>query len=322
MKLQILRMLIDNQGEWISGENLSQKAGVTRSCIWKYVRSLKQEGYVIESTPSKGYRLMDTQDTLSREELLIELSKSKMISDVVHLKTTSTTNGYARDLDRSDLLVIAEEQTGGKGRMGRTWISPSGQGVWMTVSLKPSIAPSGAALITQIAAASVWEAIRDLTGLQAGIKWPNDILLGQKKICGILTEMQAELGAIDKLLVGIGVNVNIEAFPTELELIATSLYKETGKRWSRKELLLLILKYFEKHYKVFESTGDVKKVMDLCREHSTLLGKPIKIINGNKEEYGLAIALGDRGELMVKKENGEIVPIISGEVSVRENLFC
>lgn len=317
MKIHILKSLTAHPGEWLSGEELSRLSGVTRSAVWKQIRQLKAEGYVIESVPSKGYRMLSTGETLSQEGLQIELADSAMIHNVIYLKTVDSTNRHARQIDAGGVLIIADEQTQGRGRLGRLWSSPSGDGLWFTLVLKPELDPSQAALITQIAASAVWQGIFAVTGLKAAIKWPNDIQIGTRKICGILTEMNAELGAIERLMVGIGINVNTPAMPEDLADTATSLFIETGRPWSRKELLLAVLKAFEADYTSFVATGDLEAVISRCREYSSLIGKPIRILSGAREEFAEAVDLSDKGELIVRKASGEIVPLISGEISVR-----
>lgn len=317
MKMHVLKSLTDHPGEWLSGEELSRLAGVTRSAVWKQVRQLKAEGYAIESVPSKGYRMLSEGEALSKEGLQISLADSAIIRDVVHLKTVDSTNRYARQLESQGVLIIADEQTQGRGRLGRSWSSPAGEGLWFSLVLRPELDPSQAALITQIAASAVWQGIYEVTGIEAAIKWPNDILIDNRKICGILTEMNAELGAIERLVVGIGINVNTPAMPEELAETATSLLLATGRSWSRKTLLLAILKAFEADYTAFVIEGILGPVIQRCREHSSLIGKQIRVLTGSREEFAEAVDISDRGELIVRKTTGEIVPLISGEISVR-----
>lgn len=317
MKIHVLKSLLDHPGEWLSGEELSRLSGVTRSAVWKQVRQLKMEGYIIESVPSKGYRMNTEGEALSKEGLLLSLAESGMIHDVIHLKTVDSTNRYAKQINDPGVLIIAEEQTMGRGRLGREWSSPAGDGLWFTLVIRPEMDPSQAALITQIAASAVWQGIREVTGIESAIKWPNDIQIGARKVCGILTEMNAELGAIERLIVGIGINVNTPRMPDELAETATSLLIETGRPWSRKALLLAILKAFEADYLSFVNNGDLQSVIKRCRDYSSLIGKPIRIVNGSREEFAEAVDIGEKGELIVRKATGELSPLISGEISVR-----
>lgn len=317
MKIHVLKSLTDHPGEWLSGEDLSRLSGVTRAAVWKQIKQLKAEGYVIESVPSKGYRMLSEGEILSKEGLKLALSESQIVHEVIHLKTVDSTNRYARLVDDTGILVVAEEQTQGRGRLGRTWVSPAGEGLWFTLVLKPDLDPTQAALVTQIAASAVWQGIEAVTGIQASIKWPNDIQIANRKVCGILTEMNSELGAIERLMVGIGINVNGSEMPVELAEIATSLRIETGISWSRKALLLAVLQAFEKDYVNFVKNGTLESVIHRCRAHSSLIGKQIRIVTGNREEFAEAVDISDRGELIVRKPTGEICPLISGEISVR-----
>ena len=317
MKMHILKSLTEHPGEWLSGEDLCRLSGVTRSAVWKQVRQLKDEGYAIESLPSKGYRMLTEGETLSREGLQLALAESEILKDVIYLKTVDSTNRYARGLDEAGVLIVANEQTQGRGRLGRSWHGPAGEGLWFSLVLRPNMDPSQAAMVTQIAASAVWQGIFKVTGIEASIKWPNDIQIGPRKLCGILTEMNAELGAIQRLVVGIGINVNNASMPAELSETATSLMLETDRKWSRKALLVAVLKAFEADYLKFINEGDVTSVIRRCREHSSLLGKPIRILTGSREEFADAVDISDKGELIVRKASGELAPLISGEISVR-----
>ena len=318
MNAQILKALLENQGTYLSGEHLSGIAGVSRTSIWKHINQLRADGYVIESIPSKGYQLRPAPDALIREELLMMMEQSQMIRDIVVLKTVGSTNTYGKERGDAGLLVIAEEQSQGKGRLGRTWFTPSGEGLWFSLVLQPDLDPLQAALITQIAAASVWQGVTEISGISAEIKWPNDILSGGKKLCGILTEMTAELGQIQKMVVGIGVNVHTSSFPENLTSVATSIAMQTPAPVSRKNLLCAILKHFEKYYSQLIESGDIEDVITICREHSALLGKEIVILAGGRTETATALDILPSGELLVRKADGKEVPILSGEVSVRK----
>ncbi|SHJ89378.1 biotin--[acetyl-CoA-carboxylase] ligase [Paramaledivibacter caminithermalis] len=321
MKKKILEVLKKNKNNFISGEQLSNQLGVTRTSIWKHVNALKEEGYEIESISRKGYKLIKEPDILSRDELLIELESDRLGNDIHCFKTIDSTNNYAKKLALDGALegtiVISEEQTGGRGRLGRHWVSPAGDNIYMSMILRPTIYPNEAAKITIIAAASIANSINKVTGLEAGIKWPNDIIIDNKKVCGILTEMSAELNNINYVILGMGVNVNIDKFPKEIDHIATSLKKALGTEVSRKEILINIVKEFEELYYNFINTGSLKKTVDICKKKSVTLGKIVNIINKNEIMIAEAIDITENGELVIRKDNGEIINIISGEVSVR-----
>ncbi len=214
------------------------------------------------------------------------------------------------------MVVAAEEQTSGKGRLGRSWISPKGTGIWMSIVLKPNISPMIAPRATLIGAAAVYAAIKDM-GISVGIKWPNDIVINGKKICGILTEMNAEIERVNYVIMGIGINVNMELFPDELKEKATSLKNEIGNEVDRKKLVANILNNLEVFYEDFKNTGDISRVIEICREGSLLINKEVRVINGNNEVICTVIDIDDEGELIVKHKDGTINRVISGEVSVR-----
>jgi BirA family biotin operon repressor/biotin-[acetyl-CoA-carboxylase] ligase len=321
LKKKILEVLKENRDKFISGEELSNSLGVTRTSIWKYINGLKAEGYEIESIPRKGYRLIEEPDILSKDDLLIELKSSRFAKDIYCFDKIDSTNNYAKELAldgaEEGTIVLSDEQTGGRGRLGRPWMSPPGSSISMSIILKPSINPSEAAKITEITAAAVTIAINNATGLDVGIKWPNDIILNNKKVCGILTEMSAELDNINYVIIGIGINVNIDEFPEDIAKVATSLKKVKGKYISRKNLVINIVKEFEKLYYNFINTGSLKRTIGICREKSVTLGKTVKIITKNGEIIAKALDITEDGKLVIKKDDGQIINIISGEVSVR-----
>lgn len=322
MKDEILRLLKDNKEGFISGENISNKLGVSRTAIWKVINTIKEEGYVIESVSRKGYRLLNTPDLLTENEILENLNTKYIGRNIIHFDTIDSTNNKAKELaslgELEGTIIISEEQTVGRGRLGRTWVSPKYKGIWMSIILRPNISPQDASKVTQIGAAAVLKAIRDLE-LEAFIKWPNDIVLNKKKVCGILTEMSAEIDKINYLVVGIGINVNIDEyeFPKELKNMATSLKGVSYEKIDRKNLISDILNNFEKLYGELISKNSIDDTIRICKEYSVLLGKEVKIIKNNEEIIAKAIDINKDGNLVVKYESGEIDNIISGEVSIR-----
>lgn len=321
LKKEVLEVLKKNKNKFISGEQLSNRLGVTRTSIWKYIKALKQEGYEIESISRKGYKLVEEPDILSEDELLIELEKSRLGDSIYYFKSIDSTNNYAKKLALEGAvegtMVLSDEQVGGRGRLGRTWISPSGTSIYMSMILRPTIEPNEAAKITEITAAAVANAVSGVTNIEAGIKWPNDIILDNKKICGILTEMNAELNNINYVIVGIGINVNMDEFPDEISNVATSIKNVLGREVSRKDIVINIVREFEKLYYDFVNTGSLKKTVDICKNKSVTLGKIVRIINKRETIIAEAIDITEDGELVIKKEDGEIINVISGEVSVR-----
>lgn len=323
MKKEILESLKQNKENFISGEELSNQIGVSRTAIWKHIKQLKEEGYGIESTSRKGYRLIAEPDRLDDKALEIELRHRKLMDKVFHFDSIDSTNNQAKIMASKGApegtVILAEEQTSGRGRLGRSWLSPKGTGIWMSIILKPDIEPSEAAKITQIAAAAVTLAVREITDCEAGIKWPNDIIVNGKKICGILTEMSGELNSVNYMVVGMGMNVNQEPedFPPDLKDTATSIRECVGKAISRKKMALSILRHFEELYMDFLECKNVGKSVSICKNYSVTLGKEVKIIQKGTELIAQALDITEEGELIIRNNKGEIQKIVSGEVSVR-----
>lgn len=320
MKEEILKELLSKKGEFISGQLLSKKLGISRTAVWKHINALRQNGYKIESVSSKGYKLVETPGLLFPEEIYPLLQSEVIGRNIIYRKSISSTSDLAKQIALSreeGTVIIAEEQTKGRGRMGRCWVSPPGTGIWMSVILKPAIRPDKAYQMTQAAAVAVVKSIREVTGLEAGIKWPNDIIVNGKKVCGILTEMSAEPDRVSYIVLGIGVNVNTDLKVASPSLVdrATSLKEELGKEVSRKQLLIAILKNIEEVYFKFIKQGSGSIVED-CRKYSVLLGREIKLVQMDKVVRGRAIDIRNDGVLVVETPGG-IVEAISGDVTVR-----
>ncbi|MBU5439930.1 biotin--[acetyl-CoA-carboxylase] ligase [Tissierella sp. MSJ-40] len=321
MKNKILKLLKNNKEEFLSGEKISEEFGVTRSAIWKYINTLKEEGYEIESVSRKGYRIISEPDILTYEEVENDLNTSFIGRNIYYFNTISSTNIKAKEIALKELegtVVIAEDQTTGKGRLGRDWVSSKGRGIWMSIILKPEADPIKVAKITLIGAAAVNKALEDI-GIKSQIKWPNDVVINGKKICGILTEMNCELNMINYVVMGIGINVNLqeEDFPKNLIDKATSLKIAEKREINRKKLLANILNRFEEFYIPFKNSDDISKAIEICRENSALINKEVSIIKGEEIKTGKALDINEEGKLVVMFENGIVENIFSGEVSVR-----
>ena len=322
MKRRVVEVLKENKGDFISGQKLSEELNVSRTSIWKYVNSLKEEGYDIESISRKGHKLISSPDILTSEEISPYLNTKTIGRDIHYYESIESTNKSAKDFaqkeEQEGTVIISEEQTEGRGRLGRNWSSPKRKGIWMSMVIKPKIDPIDASKVTQITAASVYSALSEM-GIETQIKWPNDIILNEKKVCGILTEMSSEMMQINYMVVGIGINVNLdlEDIPQDIREKATSLKIETGENIDRKELIGRILNKFEYFYEIFTDKCDISEAIDICREKSILIGKKVRVIERKQELQREAIDLTDKGELIVKDEFGNKSVVISGEVSVR-----
>lgn len=319
MKEKIVELLKNSRG-YISGEEISRQLNVSRTAVWKYINSIKEEGYEIESSSRKGYMLLNCPDILTPSEV-VPLLRTKYIGrEMLHFDSIDSTNLAARaraqEGCKEGLVVTAEEQTAGKGRLGRRWTSPKSSSITFSVVLRPAIKPSEASGITLVMGMAVCRAIKRFTTGEAGIKWPNDIILNRKKICGILTEMSGEIDAVNFIIVGAGINVNAGEFPGEIKDIATSMLIETGKITSRKEILASILKEFEKLYDSFKERG-LSSMIDEYKSLSVTLGNQVKVLSSVDSFEGKAVDITDDGLLVVRLENGAERKVISGDVSVR-----
>ncbi|ROR28578.1 BirA family biotin operon repressor/biotin-[acetyl-CoA-carboxylase] ligase [Mobilisporobacter senegalensis] len=320
MKKEILKILKNNK-EYVSGQELCKGLGVSRTAVWKVMNQLKEEGYEIESVSKKGYKLLDKPDILSREEIESQMDTEVFGKKVVYFDEIDSTNIYAKklgeEMDSHGILVVADRQIQGKGRRGRDWDSPKGSGVWMTLVLKPGIKPADASMITLVAGLSVCKAIQKLYGANCLIKWPNDIVINGKKICGILTEMSTEFDYINHLVVGIGININTMEFPEELKLTATSIEKECGSRVLRSELIAAIMKEFELNYNIFMETCDLEGLMKDYNKYLVSINKEVVIIEAGQKYEAIALGINKNGELRIRTKDGEEKNVFSGEVSVR-----
>lgn len=323
MKARILQLLREQEG-YVSGQDICRQLSVSRTAVWKAIGQLKEEGYVIEAVQNKGYHLSEAPDLVTEAEVSSRLETDWAGHPVVFREKIDSTNNEAKRLAEAGAeqgtLVIAEEQGAGKGRRGRSWSSPRGTGVWMTVILKPEFPPSQASMLTLVAAMAVEEGIRKATGLETGIKWPNDIVVNGKKVCGILTEMSTELDYINYVVIGIGINVNVEEFPEEISNTATSLYLETGKKISRAPIIVEIWKAFEQFYGLFVKNADLSLVKNAYEERLLNLGKEVCVLAPKGEWRGISKGIDSMGRLLVEPLEGanrEVKAIDSGEVSVR-----
>ena len=320
MKGEILKLLKETDG-YVSGQELCRRFGVSRTAVWKVINQLKEEGYEIEAVRNRGYALKGAGDVLSEAELLSCLKTEWAGGRIVYFDATDSTNAQAKRLAEAHAphgtLVVSDRQDGGKGRRGRSWASPSGVGIWMSLILRPEIAPSSASMLTLAAALAVREGIQEETGLSPLIKWPNDLVLNGKKICGILTEMSTELMEIQYVITGIGINVNQREFPSEIRDTATSLSLEAGRCFRRSSLIAAILKAFEKDYTAFLKTGDLSLLLEEYNACLVNRGKEVCILDPSGEYRAVAEGIDESGSLLVTLPDGTRREIISGEVSVR-----
>lgn len=315
--------LLRNSKDYISGQQLCDQFGVSRTAVWKVINQLKEEGYQIESVTRKGYRLLSCPEVFSESEIASRITTDWAGKKIYHYDKTGSTNIDAKRLAEEGAphgtTVVAEQQNQGRGRRGREWESPAGTAVYMSIVLKPDFAPEKASMLTLVMALSVAEAITELTGLEAVIKWPNDIVVNKKKVCGILTEMSAELDYIHYVVIGVGINANnsLSEFTEELRKTATSLKIESGKSVSRAAMVERVLFYFEKNYDIFVRKMDLSELQEAYQKHLINLNADVKVLDPKGEYNGIARGINTTGELLVEKEDGTIEAVYAGEVSVR-----
>jgi BirA family biotin operon repressor/biotin-[acetyl-CoA-carboxylase] ligase len=321
---QILQALRTTGSGAISGTDLSQKLGISRAAVWARIEELRELGYDIEASPHRGYRLLSAPDVLHADDLGWRLEKNQKIGrDIRVFEETTSTNDVieklARDGVKEGVVVFAEAQTRGRGRLGRKWMSPARKGLWFSVLLRPNLSPQAATQLTVASATALRNAIELHTGLKPDIKWPNDILIWGKKVAGILTELSAELDQIKYVLVGIGVDVNLNQadFPTELRKSATSLKIELGRAVVRAELAVAILRELDREYARILA-GEFTAVADDWEEHCTTIGQRLTIRMGNRRICGRAESLGEDGALLLRTEHGHLERIVGGDVTVEK----
>jgi BirA family biotin operon repressor/biotin-[acetyl-CoA-carboxylase] ligase len=308
----------------VSGAQLAEQLGISRAAIWSRIEELRQLDYDIAASPHFGYRLVSSPDALHADDLLARLGKTKVIGrDIQVFEQTTSTNDVveklARDGVKEGVVVFAESQTKGRGRLGRKWISPAHKGLWFSILLRPDLRPQEATQLTVASATALRRAIENETGLKPEIKWPNDILLRGKKVAGILTELSAELDKVRYVILGIGIDVNLDAneFPAELKKTATSLKIETGETVARAELAVAILRELDFDYARIGG-GKFPAVADEWESGCATIGKNVTVHLGDRKIRGRAESLDDDGALLVRTEHGHLERIIGGDVTLEK----
>ena len=306
----------------ISGAELARQLGISRAAVWARIEDLRQVGFGIEAGPHFGYRLSGEPDALFADDLLVRLGKTRVVGrDIRVFEETTSTNDVieklARDGVKEGAVVFAEAQTGGRGRLGRKWLSPPRQGLWFSVLLRPALRPQEATQLTIASATALRRAIKTVTGRLPEIKWPNDLLLDGKKVVGILTEMSAEVDCVRYVILGIGVDVNQDAaeFPADLRRIATSLKLAAGRKISRAELAVEMLRELDADYARI-GAGKFSQLADEWETGCATLGKNVSVQMGARKIRGCAEALDDDGALLVRTEHGHLERITGGDVTL------
>lgn len=319
----IISILHKASGQYVSGEYLSKCLGITRTAVWKRIGALKKEGYNIEASTRKGYRLVSPDLPYGKVAIQQHLNTRLFGRNMEFFRAIDSTNNYLKRLANEGAaegtVVVADCQIQGRGRLGRNWVSEPGQGIWMSVLTRPWLHPNDVQIFTLAASAAVCNAL-DAFGISGmGIKWPNDIMIKGKKVCGILTELAAEAERVLWVVTGIGINVNQLSFPTEIESIATSLRLNTaqGDVLDRSRLAAMILNELEKIYNKFIESGS-EIIIDNWKRWNITLGRRVRLVfKGESLEANAYDILSD-GRLVAIKDDGTKLEAVSGEISLRE----
>jgi BirA family biotin operon repressor/biotin-[acetyl-CoA-carboxylase] ligase len=315
----LVTLLAENATIVVSGARVAREIGVSRSAVWTWVERLRELGVRVKGHPRMGYFLERVPDILTPDMLRQRLKGSLFGKRIHHFFKVDSTNRVALELahagEPEGAVVLAEEQTAGRGRAGRTWHSERAVGIYVTLVLRPKLAPVQAPLLTMMAGLSAYTAIQTHSGLVVDLKWPNDLVIRGKKAGGILTEMHAEPGQVRFVIVGIGVNVNQEKFPGDLGSVATSLRIESGRPESRLELLVRLLREFENDYNRFLHQGSASVIERFMKVSSYAQGKRVRVSIGKDAFTGVTAGLGPEGLLQVQRDGGQVTTVIAGDVA-------
>jgi len=316
---RLIELLQAKKHEYISGQKLAEQLNISRNAIWKHMNELEEDGYKIEAKPRLGYRILDVPNKVSENTLKWGLQTKWLGHHIVHKTSLPSTQILAHQLAQNDAkhgtIVITDEQTAGKGRMERPWDSKSKEGIWLSIILRPQIPPYLAPQLTLLTATVLADLVKEETNLLPKIKWPNDLLIEQKKISGILTEMQAEQDQILYVIIGIGINVNqsITDFDPTIRHRVTSLYEESNIKWDRRKLIQQLLHTFEKSYETYIGEG-FTNVKHKWESYGFRIGEQISIKTLNEQWKSTFLGIAEDGALLIENKSGEIEKLYSGEI--------
>ncbi|MCA1039830.1 biotin--[acetyl-CoA-carboxylase] ligase [Bacillus infantis] len=321
LRKKLLAAFTESKGEYLSGQYLADLIGCSRTAVWKHIEELRREGFELEAVRRKGYRIVKTTEKVTADEIRLGMKTSLLGTEIHYEESVDSTQKIAHRLAYDDApegtIVVAEEQLNGRGRMDRKWHSPKYTGIWMSVILRPEIPLPRAPQLTLLAAVAVVQSIEECTALSPQIKWPNDILIGGKKVTGILTELQAEADRIFSIIIGIGINVNqqLEDYPEELRGTATSLAIEKGGNLSRAELIRVVLQKLENLYKLYMEKG-FYPIRLLWESYAVSIGKQITARTISGSISGKALGITEEGVLRIEDEAGEIHHVYSADIEL------
>ncbi len=325
MKSEILKML-EEADDYVSGQALSEKFGVSRTAIWKAIKQLEDEGYEIEAVRNRGYRLKrkegeDQAEIYGKTAISKAIDSEWMGHELIFYRETDSTNSQLRKLAENGApqgtVVVADEQKAGRGRRGRNWVSAPGSGIYMSFLLRPPFSPDSASMLTLVAAMAVADGIYEVTGLDCDIKWPNDVIYEGHKLCGILTEMTTDMDSISYVIVGTGINVTDQSFPDDIKDTAASLETYCRGPVSRVKLIAAVLKDWENLYSRFLLTADLTYLQADYQRRLINVGREVKVLSDSGDYVGVSHGITNKGELIVETPDRKEHRITSGEVSVR-----
>ncbi|TCS84160.1 biotin--[acetyl-CoA-carboxylase] ligase [Tepidibacillus fermentans] len=317
MREKIKEIFIQSRHQFVSGEEISKQLNISRTAVWKHIEELKKEGYQFEAIRKRGYRLLNDPDDISKERLKANLSTQWLGKEIIYFSEVDSTQRVAHELAKNGVphgtVVITDEQTEGKGRLGRTWFSEKGKGIWMSFILRPSFAYHQALQITLFTSVVLANTLKKLYQRNFLIKWPNDIYINGKKVSGILTEMHGEQDQIHYMIIGIGINTHQITFPENLKEIATSIQQETGYIPKRIELIQHFFTEFEQDYSRFEGEG----FMPFYKQYNDALygkGRRIQLKQVNQQIEGTIMCIDSNGYLILQEDDGKEAKVVSGDI--------
>lgn len=317
--IETILSLLQGAGTFISGQEISKSLGISRAAVWKKILALRNRGYVIEALPSKGYCLKSAPD-LAQDYLLMQI-KSDLWKDIIVHDSVESTNDLAMSLAAKGgiapgTVLVADQQTRGKGRLGRIWESPAGTNIYISLTIRPELEPKDTTMLTVLAAIAGTLALKRSCSIPVSIKWPNDLVIANRKLGGILTEVRADPDRVALAVIGMGINVNMDYrdLPEPIRDIATSVRIETGKNHSRNEIIIQLLREFEEWYSILKKEGK-KPLLDAWRKSSSTLGRKVNVVMRDVSCTGIAEDIDDNGMLILKMRSGERKTISSGDIS-------
>ena len=320
MKAKILALLRERE-DYVSGQEICGRFGVSRTAVWKAIGQLKKEGYRIEAVQNRGYLLMPEEEVYGQHELESRMGTKWAGHPLCYYDELPSTNLQAK-LDAENgapqgALVVADMQTAGRGRRGRAWSSPAGMNAYFTLILKPECPVEMASMVTLVMGLAVAEGIRETCGVEARVKWPNDIVIKGRKVCGMLAEMSTERDFIHYIVMGVGINVKRQEFVPEIADMAICLEQECGKPVSRARLIANVMGIFERYYDIFRRDGNLEGFLETYNELLAGRDGEVRVLDPKGEFRGISRGINSTGELLVEREDGTVEAVYAGEVSVR-----